>query len=165
MGFGKDGKGVIMHSQAGGDSIASLASGTAVKLTTTGPSTLTEDFRLIKVELSAAVQNLTDNDGPVMIGLADNELTIAEIAECLQADVTDRNDRLEDEKATRPVWILSTYIHGSEIANNGLPIEKTIRWTFSNTEGFCLFAYNASNSTNTTGDVVHHAKYFGVWVT
>jgi len=81
----------------------------------------------------------------------------------------DFNDRNGMERAERAVWLLvhlqepqvGTF---SDPANNGLAIEKVLRWTFGPTEGWDWFAYNPSSAAITTGPVFRiTAKIFGVW--
>lgn len=169
MGFGKDGKGAIIMENAQ-IALSTLADATAIKQTSGGiGGNLQEDFRILKTEYSVFVEGGTQGEGPITIGLADNELSVAEIAECLDLNgPVDRNDRDGNEKATRPVWELVSLNAGdvdnfSDIVQR---MEKKFRWTFSDAEGWTWFAYNDSGGTLTTGVIVRiRAKHFGVWVT
>ncbi len=165
MGFGKDGKGVIMYNN---DTITlgALASHAAVKQT--NPLAIEEDFRVLKMRIVGGLDSTTGEEGPIVLGIADNELSAAEIAECWNAEgPLDRNDNLKDERAHRPVFILcnleeTAFGDGKYVFD----VEENIRWTFSNTEGFCIFAFNLDGAALTTGGVVRFlAKFYGVWVT
>lgn len=171
MGFGKDGKGVMIR-ESDSITLGTLSGGVAVKQS--NPLAITEDFRLIKAEIFATLTGATfvEDDGPILVGISSDELTVAEIAECLQADgPLGPDDRLAMERAERPVWPIFLFRNDNQagtdhfLLNNGLPIEKTLRWTFSNSSGFTWFAYNLGTGALTTGGVVRfHAKYYGVWV-
>lgn len=163
MGFGKDKRGVIIRDHSLETvSLASLSSGVVQKF---GSVAVTEDFRLLKAEVFANVHAL-GVDEAVIIGIADNELSVAEIAEALQANgPLDRNDRLLEEKATRPVWIMGILgpVNGTEGDTVVKELHHKRAWSFSNDEGFTLFAYNpTANAISAT--IGFHATYFGVWL-
>lgn len=167
MGFGKDNKGQILIN---GDiiSLGTLADRTALKQD--NPRTFAEDFRLIKIEGFVSYQKkaAAENFGPIYFGVCSNELTVAEIKECLDVDgPIDRDDRSNEEKATRPVWLLAQFGPSEdEGAFLHATIDKTIRWTFCQTEGHCYFAFNHSGAALNTADIIRfQVKEFGVWVT
>ncbi len=170
MGFGKDGKGVII-ADTGLITLATLANVTALK--EDAPLTIGEDFRLIKVDLLAMISGATPGEGPLWLYLVNDELTVAEIAEAIEASgPLDRNDRVAFERATRAVFMLGMFplavaeepVFGMESQRGFL--QKVIRWTFSNPEGFSLVIFNQSGGTLTTGATVRFAaKYYGVWLT
>lgn len=171
MGFGKDGKGAII-THADIITLSTLANNTALKQAS--PLVLDEDFRLIKMEMAATLVGLTAEEVPIHLYIVNDELTVAEIAECItNAGPVDRNDRVAQERAERAVFLIGTFpegvttsvpVHG-RAGMEGI-IEQTIRWTFSNPEGWAIVAFNQSGGTLTTGAVIRFvAKYFGVWVT
>lgn len=168
MGFGKDGKGTIIR-ESGAITLSTLAANTALK--DASPIAITEDFRIIKSEVSVVLQ--ADNDGPaspLLFGICCGELSIAEIAEALETEgPVDRNDRLKVERAERPVWVIAVLAGNpvnNEVPNDGIPIEKVLRWTFSDTDGWCFFVYNIGSGACVDGATVRfRAKHFGVWVT
>ncbi len=170
MGFGKDGKGVII-THADIITLSTLATNTALKQA--NPLNLDEDFRLIKMELSAVLTGLTATEGPIHLYLVNDELTVAEIAEAItNAGPQDRNDRLQQERAERFVKLLGVFdgLSANEplLGRDGQSgfIADTIRWTFSDPEGWAIVAFNQSGGTLTTGAVIRMVmKYFGVWVT
>ncbi len=175
MGFGKDGRGVIMRFGDNADDVSALAALTALKVTAS--ITLGEDFRLIKIaELLAYVTGLVADEA-LQLGIADGELSVAEIAEAIVvAGPSDRNDNLARERAERPVWLL-----GGVAAGDGggagaagliksmkmLQHEKVLRWTFSDPEGFDFFWWNPTNAAISAGsqEASLRCKLFGVWVT
>lgn len=164
MGFGKDGKGAILI-EADGITLGTLADRTAVKAN--AQLAIQDDFRIIKTEVKAMCQGLTAQEYPVYFGIADHELSVAEIKECLDTDgPLDRNDRVAVERAERPVWLLGQFGRASSSELIAVEVEKTLRWTFSNPEGWTFFAFNHSGGALTTGGSIRfQAKHFGVWVT
>lgn len=166
MGFGKDGKGVIMRN-ADSITLGALASGAAVKQGT--PLAIEEDFRMLKYDVWLQIEGTIQSDEGWLIGIADNELSVTEIAEAIVVDgPLDRNDRLKEEQATRPVFVLGSMPQvgqGNHNVGHWAHIEGTLRWSFSDAEGFTLFAFNASGVPLTTGAVIKViAKYYGVWI-
>ncbi len=170
MGFGKDGKGVIF-TQKDLITLGTLSAATAIKQAT--PPQILDDFRMIKMELSALLTGHTVGEGPIHLYLVNDELSVAEIAEAIDAEgPLNRNDRLRTERASRAVFLIGSFgaagsteeVHGHD-GQEGI-VTKTIRWTFSNPEGWALVAFNDSGATLTTGAIIRLVvKYFGVWIT
>ncbi len=134
---------------------------------------ITEDFRLIKTEyfifLNAWVTGET-----FIVGIADNELSVTEIANALSVSgPVDKNDHSNIDLAMKPVWLLEELgLFDSEQAGFGTigraiaQGSKVLKWTFSNPEGWVWFAFNPQSSALATGmGVGIVAKNFGVWVT
>ncbi len=171
MGFGKDGKGVIIREKPV-ITVGGLASIAVIKQA--GGITLqSSDFRIIKTEYMIVQRGAFGAEGDsVLIGLADNELSVTEIAEAINVDgPVDKNDHVKMEQASRPVWLLAhikephqsttSYANIRDLA----PSEKVFRWTFTATEAWTWFAYNPLGGALTTGAVfVIFAKHYGVWV-
>ncbi len=162
-------------------SLATLADQTALKLT---QLTLSEDFRILKSEIAAGIINIDDDDSiqGMLLGIANNELTVAEIAAAITAGgPLDRNDRQNAEEASRWVKILSAaeFVQVGNAnatrttqdaifrnAEGGPIIVSKDRWTYSDPEGWCFFLFNNTGSAMVTGAQARlTAKHFGVWVT
>ncbi len=163
MGFGKDGKGIIIHQRAvithGTPGNGTFVKGSALPIE--------EDFRIIKVEFSFFTTGVTAGEGPLLIALAADNLSIAQIAENLLSGPNNRNDYEALEEVSRPVWVFGTVLPqtASLIPDSGLWGEKTIRWTFSNPEGWVWGLFNDSGAALTTGGLtIVRSKIFGVWV-
>lgn len=163
MGFGKDGTGTILYNYQ----VVTLGTLAARDVAVSGAYPLAEDFRYLKSQyfLDFGTQAVGDN---ILIGLADGELSSAEVEECIESIPTDRNDNLQNERAMRPVWPLE--ILGENSAGGGvlqIKGESKPRWTFSDTDGWRWFVYNLDTGIAiTTGSTVTiFEKVFGVWVT
>ncbi len=169
MGFGKDGKGVIITDD---DiiTLSTLANNASIKQS--APPAITEDFRMIKMELSATLVGNTSTENPIDLYLVNDELTVAEIAASISGPgPLGRSDRGGQELAERAIFLLGTFagvdanlpLKGAD-GQEGV-INKTVRWTFSDAQGWAIAAHNRSGGTLTTGSVIRLAtKFFGVWL-
>ncbi len=145
--------------------------------------TLSEDFRILKSELTAGIRGLDDEDisQGLLLGIANGELSAAEIAACLTSGgPLDRNDRANQETAERWVKILSslemnypnntasakTQVDGIFKGEGGSSvIVSKDRWTYSDPEGWQFFIFNnTSNSLVTGAQARLQATHYGVWV-
>lgn len=179
LGFGKDGKGVIVR-HASSTTIGALTSVTAIKQGT--PLLLDKDFRIMKSEIHISIWDIPDSR-PLLCGIADNELTVAEIAEVIaNIGPRDPGDRDEIEISERPVWVLGWMDAGAggvgthDAADDG-QVSRTfvhkIPWTFyaaipdgSGTErGWTIWYYNPSGVALASGrGCVEIITHYGVWV-
>ncbi len=173
MGFGKDNKGVIITEQRV-QALGTLADVTALIIGT--GLVLAEDFRIIKTELLAHVSGLTAGEGVGLhIGICNGELTVAEIKQALAANgPLNRNDAAPSEQAMRYVKKLAAagFVTPSQNevrmlnAQGGPMINETIRWTFSDPQGWNFYVFNDAGAALTTGATIRIlVKHYGVWVT
>ncbi len=174
MGFGKDGKGVIIREEVT-ITPGALVSKTVIK-GTGGAVLQTTSFRILKTEYFIVQNNAwaTNGDG-IIVGLANGALTTVQIADCIDANgPDDRNDTVTADESMRAVWLLNLMkepfdaggvADASRQVNNGLPISFNPKWTFTPTEGWDWFAYNPFTGNLTSGaSFIIIAKHFGVWV-
>ncbi len=172
MGFGKDGKGIIIREDVS-ITLGALASQSAVK-SVGGAALQTTSFRILKTEYFIVMTTswAAEND-QVLLGIANGELSAAEIAACINANgPDDRNDRVKAELASRGVWMFDHLreqpgqtLGVNEIVNDNRKNEFAIRWTFTPTEGWDWFVFNPLDGAITTGPVFRiFAKHYGVWV-
>ncbi len=172
MGFGKNNTGVIIREDI--DGVPGALVNGAVDVAG-GPS-LTEDFRLLKSEVTCSIRGLTGPQGEgLLLGIANGELTSAEIAECLSVNgPVDRNDRLAIEKAERFCKIFGATGpnkgDGSTTQtfygiDGGPLMEVKPRWTFSDPEAWNWFIYNNGLVLTTGSTYQLLITNYGVWVT
>ncbi len=171
MGFGKDGKGVII-TEARIQTLGTLAQDTGI-LIGTKIATL-ERFRMLKAELLVTLRGLTAGDGGgYALYLCDGDLTLNEIE--LQIESTGPvgpNDAVAAAIAERFVKlvgvskILTSNIDQNMVdANTGGPMIVTMpRWTFSRTKSWNWVLYNNGQAPTTGAAVAIKVKNFGVWV-
>lgn len=171
MGFGKDGKGVIIR-ESRSQALATLNADIAIFIGT--KVAITNDFRMLKAELNITIQGLTAGEGTgLILGLADGDLSTSEIESAiLAAGPKDTNDVVTANVAMRPVWFVSLFDENSDATQGTFrgrdgeaPIMHKARWTFSETKSWNWFIFNRSASSLTTGAIVRMTnKVYGVWV-
>ncbi len=171
MGFGKDGKGVI------------VAENRSVALGTLGGSTgiligtnlaITDSFRTMKQEVSVIISGVT-GDEAVGLGLylIDGDLTLAEAEAAIEVNgPVDRSDIVANEVVMRPVFRVNAqfFMAGADLIGTGavntasLIAEMKTRWTFGATTGWDWMIYNRGAGLTTGATASLNAKNFGVWV-
>ncbi len=164
MGFGKDGQGQILHDTVI-LALGALAAGDTISAITKIDGTRSQGFRILKTEVMISHKGLGGGEGPVVVGLALNN-NAAEIEEALEADPQGPQDVPAAEQTTRPVWPLAM-ITQTDLGqvNNGMPIDKNLRWSFSEAQAMSVWGFNVDDSVLTTGgQVIFSMKHFGVWL-
>ncbi len=170
MGFGKDGKGVIIRENRN-QAIGGIAAGAAV-LIGTKLATL-ERFRMLRTEVFAVAIGLTTGEGTgLLFGLADGQFTLGEVEGAIEANgPLGPNDTVTEDIADRPVWFLGALDRETgteaifENENGGHMLVSKPRWTFARTKSWNFFVYNLGASMTTGANVGIRTKSFGVWVT
>ncbi len=170
MGFGKDGKGVIII-ESRPQALGALGAGGGI-LIGTKLATL-ERFRMLKSEMWATITGLTSGEGTgLILGLADGDLTLAEIEGAIETDgPLGPNDITGENIAMRPVWKIGAVDRETgteaifENEHGGHMLIVKPRWTFARTKSWNWFVYNLGASLTTGGTVNIRGKHFGVWVT
>ncbi len=169
MGFGKDGKGVIMR-EFRAQALGALANNSAILLGTK-LSTL-ERFRMIKNEVYCTVDGLTTGEGTgLLFGLADGAFDVTEVEAALEnngplgpnesddAEVSERfvmlTGALDRETGTTAIF---------ENEQGGHKMSNTIRWTFARTKSWNYFIYNEGPTITTGATARILGKSYGVWV-
>lgn len=170
MGFGKDGKGVIIR-ESRSQALGTLANGSAI-LIGTKLGTL-ERFRMLKAEIYCVVTLVTTGEGSGYIfGLADGDLTLAEIEGAIESSgPLGPNDSITEAISDRPVWFTGMTDKESGVTvpfeneTGGHMMTAKPRWTFGRSKSWNWFIYN-QGAAPTTGSVASiRCKEFGVWVT
>ncbi len=169
MGFGKDRKGVIFRQN---DEITLLTLGSGSVLTQDNVPATSDSLRIIKSEGSASVSGATlvEGDGPIALYLASNDLTVAEIAAVINpaggGAPLNRDDIVGNDVTMRPVYYLG-HMEFVPIGVGGsvmMEWSRTIRWTFGDSTGFAIVAFNEGSALTTGGKVSFSHRAFGVWV-
>ncbi len=172
MGFGKDDKGAIIR-ETQTITLGTIADSAAVK---SAALAITDDFRILRSDVTAHVLGLTADEGAgLLLLLANEDLDNAQIAGCLTTDgPLFRNDRDRAETAERWVRVIAKtrvkagnddYTQAHFYAQQGsLLIEVKPRWTFSKGTGWAWAVFNNAPAL-TTGAVVRiQATHYGVWL-
>ncbi len=170
MGFGKDGKGVIIR-QSVSQTLGTIDTQTTLILGT-NVATL-ECFRMIKSEVWGGITGLTSGEGTgLFLGIADGDLSVAEIDAALESvGPLGPNDVVTAAISDRFTKMIGATDHetGTELVfenkMGGHIMEDTIRWTFARTKSWNYFVHNLGNQLTTGANVILRTKSFGVWVT
>ncbi len=172
MGFGKDGKGVIIVENRN-QALLTLAASTGIII---GTKLVTlERFRMLKAEIRATVALVTGTEAKgLTLYLADGDLTLAEVEEAIEANgPLGPNDIEKSERAMRPVFRVDDEFSqdgADPIATGAVNLASLIskinpRWTFARTKSWNWVLYNLGEALTTGSTVRIAAKNFGVWVT
>ena len=172
MGFGKDGKGVIIIEKKE-QALLTLAINTGL-LIATNLATL-ERFRMLKTELFCVLTNVAVGElGGLELYLADGDLSLTEVEEAIETNgPLGPNDTVTAAIAERAVFKVGAVPSGTGadeavhlVNEDGGPmLSINPRWTFARTKSWNWIAYN-NGPAPTTGTLIKiQAKSFGVWVT
>ncbi len=172
MGFGKDGKGVIIR-ESRTQALGTLAQDVGI-IVGTKIATL-ERFRMLKSICYAGLTGLTATEGQqLMLYLADGNFTIGEINACINNQGPfGPNDEVEEELSERMVVLVGA-VSGVDIGgvqahihdmNTNAPVcVAKPRWTFARTKSWNWVIFNRGAALTTGSSARILAKNFGVWV-
>ncbi len=172
MGFGKDGKGVII-TETRSNVLGTLGGSTGIFI---GTKLVTlERFRMLKSEVSVTFTDVTgDEANGLGLYLVDGDLTLAEAEEAIEAQgPLGPNDIITANRAMRPVFRVESQVNmsGTDLISAGavntgmLSHDIKPRWTFAPTKSWNWMVYNKGSGLTTGSTAIVHAKNFGVWVT
>lgn len=138
--------------------LGTLASGSAI---TGGLTGLADNFWFQSGDLSWSLDNHTAGQGPILVGLANGDLSAAEIVESINAVPAARSDIINRELARRPVRRVGAFdaVNSGEKLFDGRTERQTIKMFCSVGVELNAYAFNASGSTLTTGSQL---RIFGV---
>ncbi len=112
-------------------------------------------YRCRSVKAAWTSQELTDADGPLLVGYAHSDYSVTEIKECIEASAAiSVGDKIAQERANRLVRVVGTL--GDAIdddLNDGKPISTKLNWLIPIGKSVNMFAYN-DGITMTTGALV-----------
>ncbi len=122
-------------------------------------------YRVVSVSGTWNLSDFTAGDGPLVVGFAHGDYTVAEIKENLEsASSINIGNKVENERANRLIRKVGTFpgLAAQEVLNNGLPIKTRLNWAIPIGTNLNIFAYNDDATINTTGAF---AKFNGTgWV-
>ncbi len=130
-------------------------------------TTLVEDLYISSVKCSWGLRGLTAGEGPLNVGYAHGDLTVAEVKEFLDAELDDPDDIIQKERASRPVRHAGMYqgLAANEFIRNGEMIKTICKFTVGNDKSFNFWIHNRSGGTLATGAVVViQGTIFGRWL-
>lgn len=130
-------------------------------------ASLTEDLFVISADLMVSLLNQTFSEGPIQVGLAHGDLSVAEIGENLNANVTGPDDIIQMERARRPVRKIGMFsgVAGDITLNDGKSLRTKVKFTIGDGNALAVWAVNRSGATLTTGTLVRFdGVIYGRWL-
>ncbi len=172
MGFGKDGRGAIVH-EFRSQAVGTLANNTGLFLGT--KLAITKDFRMLKSSINAILTAVTaaEMDAGMEMWLVDGDLTLGEaVAKIESQGPLEPYDRIGEEVAERYVKFVGAFGGGEGVGQErrmvneagGYPKEMKPRWTFGETKSWQWMLYNRGAAPTTGALWRVQAVHYGVWL-
>ncbi len=131
-----------------------LADNTVIKANTI---TFGEDIFVLSVDGVWSIRGQTANEGPISVGYAHSDLSVAEIKEALDASLTDPDDIIAKERTRRPVRRVGSFrsnLNNSEVLDDGKVIRTKIKFSVGDSHSLAFYAQNRSGGVLTTGAII-----------
>ncbi len=150
--------------------LGTLATDTGI--TTPFDESATERMLCSSIEAAYSIQGVTatDNAGPIMVGIAHEDYTLAEIEEFIESTGSwNEGDLISQEIAKRKIRKIGIFAQeGPDLSwqalNEGKPIKTKLNWILTTGKGLQLWAYNlGSASLATTNPNVHCTGHVNLW--
>ncbi len=117
--------------------------------------TLDQEAYAISQEAIWTIRELTDDEGPIIVGVAHGDYTDAEIEEYLEnAGSWTRGDMLAQEIAKRKIRSVGSFAAtgtGDQVLNDGKPIKTRLGFMLQEGQTIKVWAWNKSGAALTTG--------------
>lgn len=163
---GKRRRGFVAIPFSGDITLATLANSGVIMEDLLG-SQLSEDLFCISVDICWAIKDLTAGEGPIDVGLCHNDLSVSEVAECLDVDLSDPDAIIERERARRPVRRSGKFsgVATEQTLNDGKEIRTKMKFTVGNGHCPAAWARNRSGAALTTGAIISYdGTLYGRWL-
>lgn len=128
--------------------------------------TFGEDLFAISYDVVCAIQGQTAGQGPLIVGMAHGDLSTTEIAEAIDAEVTDPDDIIAKERARRPVRRLGVFpgLSSEEALAQGQIQRRSLRMSIGDGHSFDVWAVNRSGGNLAGGAIMSFSgTIFGRW--
>ncbi len=126
----------------------------------------TTEFFVVSVDLQWSISGHTVGEGPVIFGIANDDLNAAEIAEALDASPQSMADIVARERARRPVRLVGAFTGQTPASqfNDGRVKRTKLKTMLANSVEIAAWWRNESGSALTTGTTVDvFGKVYGYW--
>lgn len=124
-------------------------------------------FRVISVDILWSMRGLTAGEGPLEVGIANNNLSVTEIGEMLDASPTSQTDIIAMERLRRPVRNSGVFagLAANEALNDGRKMRTKLSTVLNEGVELAFYVRNKSGSALTTGGVIQcTGKVYGIWI-
>ncbi len=119
--------------------------------------TVNERSIVLSHESTWSCQELTADEGPVVVGIAHSDYTDAEIEETIENTGSWNEGNLVDQEiAKRKIRTVGVFQGKGEdeALNDGLPVKTSLKWVLLQGQTLKMWAYNRTSATLTTGAIV-----------
>ncbi len=147
--------------------LATLADETVVSADLT--TNLAEDFYAISVDIIASIDGGA-SEGPVEVGVAHDDYTVAEIKEFIDVNLTDPDDKIAQERSRRLIRRLGTIANigaggASLVPRSGEAKRIPLRFVLGDGHTLSAWVMNHSGGALTTGAVITFSgTLYGRWL-
>ncbi len=158
-------KGFVAIPFQGNLALGNLGAGGIIKANLLGTD-FGEDYFCFSMDLLMHLETNTAGDGPLKMGVAHEDLTLAEIVEAITAELTDPDDIIAKERARRPVRTVSSFngLAATEITNDGQMKRIKVGWSIGDGHNLDLWAQNDDADARQTGGIVQFSGVlYGRW--
>ncbi len=145
--------------------LATLADNTVLAQNCLGAN-FGEDIYLLSVDAVATLMEQTVNEGPTTYGFSHSDLSVTEIQENLEAELTDPDDIIARERSRRPVRTSGVFpgIADSETVNQGNPKRTKLRFSVGDGHNLNVWVWNNGGGPKTGGsDLQVNGVIYGRW--
>ncbi len=114
-------------------------------------------YRLMSTNLLWSIKNQTVGEGPIVVGVAHGDYSVAEIKEAIESGSSiNIGDKVAIEKGNRLVREIGVFsgLATEETLNDGRPIKTRLNWAIPIGINVNCFAYNDSGAQLNTGTIV-----------
>ncbi len=136
--------------------LSTLASNTVISASMFSGELNDRAVHLISADAYWAVRGATAGEGPIIVGYAHSDYSVAEIQECLTSNALDTGDMIAQERTKRLVREAGQFsnVGTDQVLNDGRPKRTKIGITTPTGFDYSVWAWNKSGATLTTGQVV-----------
>ncbi len=128
---------------------------------------LVEDLYVSSTDLLWTIRGHTAGEGPIEVGVAHGDYSVAELAQWGTSNQFDPDDLIDKEHNRRLVRSSGMFpgLSTEEALNNGTKLKTIVKFIIGDGKPFNIWALNASGAVLTTGCVVEvHGTVYGRWI-
>ncbi len=147
--------------------LGTLANLTAIAIALTPDASREQGARIKQLKLAISYKGKTAGEGPLIVGLCDSNLSVAEIAEAILADPQHVADVPATEQGNRrvfPIWIIPAGL----TADDRIQKTEEVHYPWKDMEesqGLKFWVFNADGNALTTGtEVTVDGSIVGEWL-
>lgn len=130
------------------------------------PAALGEDLYCLSIDTTWSSVDHTAKEGPIVVGVAHGDLSVTEIKEATEAEMTDPDDIIARERARRPVRTIGVFDGETENEklNDGRMLRTKMKFSVGDGHQPVLWAKNKDTAQLTTGTLIKvNGVLYGRW--